>query len=75
MRRRALALRMGPDADAAQCGTTRWALARALWPSDRDRAKALAVAALEDLRSADAQTELPGEIAAWLSERGVPVDP
>jgi tetratricopeptide (TPR) repeat protein/predicted Ser/Thr protein kinase len=60
---RALAIREAQAVDASQLATTRFALARALWPEDRDRARQLAARAEEGF--AAAKNPDATEVAAW----------
>ncbi len=69
---RAFKIREAQETDPSHRAETRFALARALWESGRDRGRArtLAVEARETYRKADAKSRV-AEVESWLSERGV----
>ena len=70
---RALAIREAADAGPGDRAAARWALAQALWESrtDRLRARELAIAAREELRSIGSDGErVLTEIEAWLRHDG-----
>ncbi len=67
---RALALHEGHAEDAAERGSTRFALARAIWKTDRDRSLTLAKQASDDYAErGNAYTGTLGEIDEGLKKR------
>ncbi len=68
---RATALRKGHDIPAADAAETQLALARALWPQDRARARALAKTAERAYAAGgDATTHELADARAWLAAHG-----
>jgi serine/threonine protein kinase len=68
---RAFKIREAQETDPSHRAETRFALARALWDSGRDRgrARSLAAEAREAYRKADAKARV-AEVEAWIQERG-----
>ncbi len=66
---RALGILEGKSSPPETLAQTRFALARALWPNDQVRARALADAAQEGYADVGGKASARDEVARWLAER------